>query len=137
MNIHYKSEDTTRNQIMLFTCIAIGIACLGLVGMISNKVVEKTKEIGIRKVLGAQPGHILQILISNSIKQLGLAIIIGIPLAHYLTQQYLRQFSERISAEWWHFAFPAAMMITIMFAAIASVLWKATRTNPVDSLRYE
>ena len=137
MNVHYKSEKVARNQILLFTCIAIGIACLGLVGMISNRVVEKTKEIGIRKILGAKLGHIVRILINTTIKQVTVATLIGIPLAHYLTQQYLEKFSERIILEWWHFAFPTAMMIAILFFTIASVLWKAVRRNPVDALRYE
>jgi putative ABC transport system permease protein len=137
MNTHYQSENIARNQILLFTCIAIGIACLGLLGMISNKVVQKTKEIGIRKVLGAELHQIAQILLNTTIKQTMISTAIGIPVAFYLTQQYLEKFSERISLQWWHFTLPIGILIVILFVSIASVLWKATRTNPVDSLRYE
>ncbi len=96
----YDGEKTARNQILLFTFIAIGIACLGLLGMISNKVVEKTKEIGIRKVLGAELYQIAQILLNTTVKQIIVATVIGIPVAWYLTQQYLQKFSERIELQW-------------------------------------
>jgi putative ABC transport system permease protein len=133
----YVHEKTARNQIVLFTGLAIGIACLGLLGMISNKVVEKTKEIGIRKVLGVQLHQIAQILLSTTAKQIIIATIIGIPVAYYLTQQYLQKFSERIELQWWHFALPVLILVVIMLATVASVLWKAARSNPVEALKYE
>lgn len=137
INQHYQSEKTWRNQILFFTTLAIGIACLGLLGLMSNKVVEKTKEIGIRKVLGAQLHQIAAILLSTTVKEIVLASVIGIPLAYYLTQQYLEKFSERISLQWWHFALPVAILIIIMLSAIASVLLKAARSNPVHTLKHE
>lgn len=137
MNRHYEAENIARNQILLFTCIAIGIACLGLLGMISNKVLQKTKEIGIRKVLGAELHHIARILLNTTIKQVGVATAIGIPVALLLTEQYLSKFAERITLQWWHFVFPIVILTGILLSSIAAVLWKATRTNPVDSLRYE
>jgi putative ABC transport system permease protein len=133
----YVHEKTARNQIVLFTALAIFIACLGLLGMISNKVVEKTKEIGIRKVMGAQLYQIAQILLNTTVKQIIVATIIGIPVAYYLTQQYLEKFSERIDLQWWHFALPVVMLVTIMFLTISSVLWKAAKSNPVEALKYE
>lgn len=137
INQHYENERIVRNQIILFTCIAVGISCLGLLGMISNKVVEKTKEIGIRKILGAKVYQIAQILLNTTLKQVMIATIIGIPLAYYLGQQYLEKFSERISLQWWHYLIPLVILITIMFVTISIVLLKAVRTNPVESLRYE
>jgi putative ABC transport system permease protein len=133
----YHMEMTAKNQIMFFTILAVGIACLGLLGMISNKVVEKTKEIGIRKVLGAQIHQIGYILLNTTIKQISLSTIIGLPIAYYFTQQYLEKFSERIELQWWHYTIPVLILIVIMFASIVSVLIKAARTNPVKSLRYE
>jgi putative ABC transport system permease protein len=137
MNAHYKAEQTARNQIALFTLIAIGIACLGLLGMISNKVVEKTKEIGIRKVLGAQLLQISRILLSATFRQIVIATSIGIPVAYYLTQQYLLKFAERIELQWWHFALPIVILVLIMLGTVATVVWKAARSNPVDALKYE
>ena len=133
----YVHEKTARNQIVLFTALALVIACLGLLGMITNKVVEKIKEIGIRKVLGAELYQIAQILLNTTVKQVIVATVIGIPAAYYLTQQYLEKFSERIALQWWHFALPVVILMLIMFITIASVLWKAARSNPVEALKYE
>ena len=137
INSQYQSDRTARNQIFFFSALAIGIACLGLLGMISNKVVEKTKEIGIRKVMGAELHQIAQILLNTTAKQIIIATVIGIPVAYYLTQQYLEKFSERITLQWWHFALPVLILAVIMFATIASVLWKAAKSNPVEALKYE
>ena len=133
----YLSEKTARNQIILFTVLALIIACLGLLGMITNKAVAKTKEIGIRKVLGAQLYQIAQILLSTTTKQIVVAAIIGIPVAYYLTEQYLERYSERVTLQWWHFALPVLILVVIMFSTIASVLWKAAKNNPVEALKYE
>ena len=72
VNRHYTSEKIWRNQILFFTCLAIGIACLGMLGMISNKASEKTKEIGIRKVLGAELYQVAQLLLNTTAKQIAL-----------------------------------------------------------------
>jgi putative ABC transport system permease protein len=137
MNAHYQSEKIARNQITLFTSIAIGIACLGLLGMISNKVISKTKEIGIRKVLGAQLYQIGQILLSPTFKQVCIAIVIAIPLAYLLTQSYLQKFSERVTLQWWHFTLPVAILILLLLVTVASLVWKAATRNPVEALKYE
>ena len=137
INEAYAEEKVARNQIILFTTLAVIIASLGLLGMISNKVVEKTKEIGIRKVLGAKLYNVVQILLNATIKQIAMATMIGIPVAYYLVQQYLQKYSEQITLQWWHFAAPIMILTLIMFLTIASVLWKAARRNPVDALKCE
>ena len=105
--------------------------------MISNSVVEKTKEIGIRKVLGAQLHQIGYVLLNTTIKQITLSTFLGLPIAYYLTQQYLLKFSERIALQWWHYTVPIGLLLVIMLTTIAFVIGKAARTNPVDSLRYD
>ena len=137
INRHYAQEQVVRNQIMLFTLLAIGIACLGLLGTTTNKVIEKTKEIGIRKVLGAQMHQIAQIILTTTSKQVIIANVIGIPIAYYLVQLYLERYSERLSFQWYHYAIPVSLLLLIMFVTIAGVLLKAARTNPVESLRSE
>ncbi len=137
VNEVYANEKVARNQIVLFTGLALLIACLGLLGLISNKAVEKTKEIGIRKVLGARLDQIAQILLNATIKQIAAATIIGIPVAYYLTELYLEKFSERITLQWWHFTLPVVILVVIMFSTIASILWKAAKSNPVEALKYE
>jgi putative ABC transport system permease protein len=133
----YSQEKTARNQLILFTGLAIFIACLGLLGMITDKVVEKTKEIGIRKVLGAKMTHIARMLLGNTTKQIAIASLVGIPIAFYLIQQYLMKFTERIELQWWHYASPIALLMIILLATVASVLWKAAKSNPVEALKCE
>jgi putative ABC transport system permease protein len=117
MNAHYQSEQIARNQITLFTSIAIGIACLGLLGVISNKAVSKTKEIGIRKVLGAQLHQISQIRLNqlktdcyrnNYRNTNGLVSDPVLP----------RKVSERITLEWWHFTIPMVILILLMLISL-------------------
>jgi putative ABC transport system permease protein len=134
---YYSTEKIARNQIGIFTLIAVGIACLGLFGLVSNKIVEKTKEIGIRKILGAGLPQIARILLNTTTWQIAVASIISIPIAYILVSQYLEKFSERISLQWWHFAFPLLTLILMMLATIATVVWKAARSNPVDALKHE
>ena len=133
----YAQETTVRNQLLLFTGIAIGIACFGLLGMISNKVVQKTKEIGIRKVLGATTHQIAKVLLRATMKQVSVAILIGLPVAHYLSGLYLQKYSERIELQWWHYGLPVAILLTIMLGTVSSVLWRAAKNNPVEALKYE
>ena len=137
IRMQYANEQATKNQIAFFSLLAIGIACLGLLGMISNKAVEKTKEIGIRKILGAGMLNIARLLLTTTAKQIIIANIIGIPLAYYLVTQYLQKFSERLTLQWWHYAIPVLLFMIIMLVTIVSVLFKASRTNPTESLRYE
>jgi ABC-type antimicrobial peptide transport system permease subunit len=137
VNQAYDSEKITRNQVALFTILTIVIACLGLVAMMANKINEKTKEIGIRKILGAKSRQIGKILLQTTVLQFTIAIILGIPLAYYLGNQYLQKYSERITLLWWYAILPIGILSFIMLASISMMLWKAVRTNPVESLRSE
>ncbi|MBX2944276.1 MAG: ABC transporter permease [Cyclobacteriaceae bacterium] len=137
MNNLYANEMITRNRIMLFVVLAIVIACLGFQGMIAHKVISTTKEIGIRKILGAHSGHISRLILQPSFIQLGIAIMVGMPTAWYLGDAYIQKFSERIELQWWHFALPVVMLVVIMLGTVASVVWKAAKQNPVEALKYE
>lgn len=134
---HYLADKIARNQISMFTFIAVLIACLGLLGMITMKTGEKTKEIGIRKVLGARHYHIVRILLSSTVVQLGIATIVGIPVSARLITEYLEKFSDRINIEWWHYALPVATLLLIMSATVIFIIRKAIHENPVQCLRYE
>jgi len=133
----YQSEKVLRNQLLLFTILAIGIACLGLLGMISNRAVQKTKEIGIRKVLGARLHQIAGMLLKTTVKQITFAAAIGTPAAYFQKEEYLQKYSERIELQWWHYALPVGLLIVIMLATVGAVVWKAAKSNPVEALKYE
>ncbi len=137
INRAYDNDKTGRNQIALFTFLAIGISCLGLLAMMTTWVEEQTKEIGIRKVLGASIIQIGKRLLSHVYKPLSAAIMISIPVGYALAQQYLDRYLEKIGLQWWHFVVPVALLMAIMFGTIASVLIKASRSNPVEALKHE
>ncbi|MBX7126328.1 MAG: ABC transporter permease [Cyclobacteriaceae bacterium] len=133
----YSNDKIARNQIALFTSIAIGLSCLGLLGMMTTIAEEKVKEIGIRKVLGAGVKQIGQGLLRNVFTPVIPAIAIAIPIAYYLSGQYLDRYLEKIELQWWHFALPALILISLLFGTIASMLIKAAKGNPVEALKHE
>lgn len=137
LNQHYRNDQIVRNQLILFSLLAVIIACLGLLGMIANKAKEKTKEIGIRKVLGASLQNIAHILLNRTIRQIVISAAIGIPCAHFLISGYLEKFSDRIVLYWWHYLVPIGILLTILLITVASTVRKAVSGNPVDSLRQE
>jgi putative ABC transport system permease protein len=137
MNRVYASEKITRNQILLFVVLAIVIACLGFQGMITHKITTKTKEIGIRKILGAGTRQIGNVLLQPSFIQFGISIVIGVPIAWYVGDLYLQRFSERITLQWWHYALPVVILLLIMLATVSTLVWKALNSNPVQALKYE
>ena len=98
----------------LATAFAILIASLGLFGLAGINAINRTKEIGIRKVLGAELIHIAKLLLGNTTRQIAIASVIGIPIAVYLIQQYLMKFTERIELQWWHYVTPIALLVIIL-----------------------
>jgi putative ABC transport system permease protein len=137
INKYYVNEKIARNQIVLFSALVVVIACLGLFGMIMQRVLLKTKEIGIRKVLGAKMRDIGEILLNATIRQIVISIMIAVPMSWYVVQQYLERFSDRLQPQWWHYAMPVFLLLVILFASVAILIFKASRTNPVEALRSE
>ena len=135
INRAYADEKIARNQILLFTVLAIGIAILGLVATVTHRITEKTKEIGIRKILGAKAIQIGQLIVNAFLIQFLIAAFIAIPVAHYLGREYLQRYSDHVAIEWWFYLIPLAILMATMFIAIVSLLRKAANTNPVESLR--
>ena len=137
INGYYTNEKIARNQVILFSALVIAISCLGLLGMIMQRILLKTKEIGVRKVLGARLHHIGSLLLISTVKQMVVAFFIGIPIAWYATQQYLQRYTDHVDVHWWHYLVPVLVNCVIMVLTISAVVWKAAMSNPVEALKHE
>ncbi|TKK68280.1 FtsX-like permease family protein [Ilyomonas limi] len=133
----YKSEERAGTLFNAFAGIAIFISCLGLFGLATYTAQVKTKEIGIRKVLGASVASVVQLISKDFLKLVLIAIVIAIPVAWWAMNKWLEDFAYRINISWWIFilaAFIASLiaLITVSFQAV-----RAAIANPVKSLRTE
>jgi len=133
----YRTEQRTGTIFVSFTTLAIVIACLGLFGLAAYAAEQRTKEIGIRKVLGASMSTIVQMLSKDFIKLVLIAIIIASPLAWWAMNKWLQDFAYRIHIQWWVLAIAGSGAILIAFITISFQSIKAALTNPVKSLRSE
>jgi putative ABC transport system permease protein len=133
----YKSEIQSGKVITAFACLAVFIACLGLLGLASFTASQRTKEIGIRKVLGATTPGILVLLNKDFVSRVLLANLIAWPLAYYAMNKWLQNFAYRIQIKVWVFAGAAIIALLIALVTVSYQTLRAARGNPVDSLRYE
>jgi putative ABC transport system permease protein len=136
-NKQYKADINTDKLISGFAFLAILIAVLGLFNLISFSVERRTKEIGVRKVIGATTFNIVALLTKDFIKWVLIANIFAFPVAYYFMNKWLNNFAYRIEINWWVFVLSGgvALMIAITTAALQAI--KAAAANPVESLRYE
>ncbi|MFC2098744.1 ABC transporter permease [Bacteroidota bacterium] len=133
----YRNEKRTGNVMTLFSIIAIFIASLGLLGLVSFTTEQRTKEIGIRKVQGASAGRILIHLWKDFGKWILVAAILSVPLAWYTMNNWLQNFAYRIDFSWWTLAAATAMAFVLAVFTVSIQTVRAARANPADSLRYE
>jgi len=133
----YKTEQQTGVLFNLFASIAIIISCLGLFGLATYSAQVKTREIGIRKVLGASVAGIVKLLALEFMFLILAAIVIAVPVAWYAMSKWLQDFAYRISIEWWLFLIAGLMAMLIAFVTISFQSVKAAIANPVKSLRSE
>jgi len=136
-NHAYQSEQNTGKIFMCFAFFAIFIACLGLFGLVTYAAEQRTKEIGIRKVLGASVANIVNMLSSDFLKLVGIAGIVAFPIAWYAMNSWLQGFAYRTTISWWVFAFAALLAIVITVATVSFRAIRAALTNPVNSLKNE
>ncbi len=133
----YVSDRTTGQIVNVFSGLAILIACLGLFGLASHATTQRTKEIGVRKVLGASAPGIIRMLVTDFTRWVALANLIAWPLAWYASSRWLDGFAYRIDVD------PAILLLATIVALIISVLtvlgqsWRAAALNPARALRYE
>jgi len=133
----YKSEERLRHIFLTFTFLGIFIACLGLFGLAAFTAEQRTKEMGIRKVLGASVPNILILLSKEFAKWVLLANIIAWPVAYFAMHRWLQNFAYRISIEWWMFLLAAVLVLVIALCTVGFQAVKAALANPSESLRYE
>lgn len=133
----YQSEQSTGKIFISFVFFAILIACLGLFGLVTYAAEQRTKEIGIRKVLGASVRNIVAMLSGDFLKLVGIAFFIAFPIAWYAMNNWLQGFAYRTHISWWIFALAglAAVLITLTTVSFRAI--KAALANPVRSLRSE
>jgi putative ABC transport system permease protein len=133
----YRAEQRTGSLFLLFTVLAIMIACLGLFGLTAYAAEQRNKEIGIRKILGAKASTIVAMLSKDFIKLILIAIAISTPLAGLAMHQWLQGFAYRQDIQWWVLLLAGLVSIIIAFITISFQSIKAARINPVESLRSE
>jgi putative ABC transport system permease protein len=136
-NDQYKADQRFGQVFGLFTSLAILVACMGLFGLASFTTLQRTKEIGIRKVLGASVPSILKLLYREFALLLLIAFVIAVPLAWYTVSSWLQGYAFRIDIHWLYFALPFIFMIAIALITVSFQTIKAAIANPVKSLRTE
>ena len=131
----YRAEKTLSGIISAFTLIAILISCLGLLGLATFSAEQRTKEIGIRKVMGASVTGLTGLLARDFLKLVVLAVLIASPLAWWIMEHWLEDFAYRIDMEWWMFALAGAAALLVSLLTVGFQAFKAALANPVRALR--
>ncbi|MBD0377449.1 MAG: ABC transporter permease, partial [Flavisolibacter sp.] len=134
---NYEAESRQASMIRYFTIIAIIISCLGLFGLATFSAEQRTKEIGIRKVLGASVARLLALLSTDFLKLVGIAVLIALPIAWYVMHQWLQNFAYRTTISWEVFAITILLVVLIAFVTVSFQAIKAALANPVKNLRTE
>jgi putative ABC transport system permease protein len=136
-NNQYSNDLLFGKVFSLFSGFAILIACLGLLGLSLFATIQRTKEIGVRKVLGASVSNIVMLLSKDFIKLVIIAFVVATPIAWYIMHKWLEGFAYRITMSWWIFILTGSLAVIIALATISFQAIKAAMANPVKSLRTE
>ena len=131
----YGAENRTSQLVTTFSILAILLACLGLFGIASYNIIQRTKEIGIRKVLGASTVNVMLLLSKNFLQLVTIGLLLAAPISLFLMDNWLQDFAYRIDMEWWMFVLPGALAIGVAFLTVSIQSLRAALTNPADSLR--
>jgi putative ABC transport system permease protein len=133
----YQTEQKQGNILLIFTILAISIACLGLFGLITFTAEQRVKEIGIRKVLGASVSSIVKLLSADLIRLVLIAIVVAGPIAWFAMNKWLQDFAYKINISWWVFLTAGGIAAIIALATVSIQSVKAALSNPVKSLKNE
>ena len=133
----YKTEKRTSKLASTATTIAILISCLGLFGLISFTIIQKSKELGIRKVLGASIAQIGVILSKEFVLLIIISFVVSTPISYYIVNKWMEDFAYQVEFSWWMYILGGLISLAIAMMSIGVKVWKASGVNPIDSLRYE
>ncbi|OQP65607.1 ABC transporter permease [Niastella populi] len=133
----YRNEERFGRLFLNFAVLAIFISCLGLLGLASYATMQRTREIGIRKVMGASVSNIINLLSKDFLKLVIISFFIAAPVAWYFMHKWLADFAYRTSISWWIFAMAGVLAILIAVVTISVQAFRAAVANPVKSLRTE
>ena len=133
----YSKEEQQASIIESLTMLTSILAIMGLWGMITITASRKTKEIGIRKVNGANIWEVMAMLNIDFVKWVAIAFVIATPIAWYAMNKWLQNFAYRTNLGWWIYAFAGMAALSLTVLTVSWQSWQAARRNPVDSLRYE
>lgn len=133
----YRLEQNTGRIVLAFSTLAILVSCLGLFGLATHTAEQRTKEIGIRKVLGAGVANIVTLLSAEFVKLLLIAMIIATPIGWYSMNAWLSAFAYKINVEWWFFFLASAIALVIALVTVSFKSFSAATMNPVKTLRSE
>ena len=137
LNLFYETDRRRSQLFSMAALFAIFIACLGLFGLAAYMAEQRTKEIGIRKILGASVINLVGLLSKDFLKLVAIALVIASPIAWYLAQQWLEGFAYSVGVRWWMFAVPALAAILIAILTVSFQSIRVAMANPVEALRYE
>jgi putative ABC transport system permease protein len=134
---HYIKDRQATRLLLILSILSIAIACVGLFAISLFTITRRTKEIGIRKVNGAQVTEVMAMLNSDFIRWVTIAFIIACPVAWYVLHKWLQNFAYKTALSWWIFAVAGAFTIVIALLTVSWQSWRAATRNPVEALRYE
>ncbi len=133
----YQNEKHLKNVTLLFSILAIAIAIMGILGMAIFSIDRRTKEIGIRKVNGANVTKVLILLNRNFLLWVAISFVIATPVAYYVMNNWLQNFVFKTGLSWWIFLLAGLLALGIALLTVSFQSWKAATRNPVEALRYE
>jgi len=133
----YKAEQKLSSLLWIFTAMAIFVGCMGLFGLTAFSAEQRVKEIGIRKVLGANTANIVTLLSKSFVTLIIISLLIASPIAWWAMNKWLEDFAYRINIGWWVFVIAGAAALLIAMLTVSFHAFKAAIANPVKSLRTE
>jgi hypothetical protein len=136
-NAKFQEEVRMGRLALFFTLMAILISCLGMLGLAVFMAEKRTKEIGIRRVNGANVGEIVQLLNRDFVRSVAIAFVIAVPVAWIALHTWLEKYPYRTEISWWVFVLAGLLALLIALLTVSWQSWKAATRNPVEALRYE